>query len=716
MRKDDSVTNRARKACEKWRDYFKQNIDQYYSVLDFTLNRQWEQSEEDTFKTYKKAPLQFNKLATLVNSLLGEQQQNTPQIEVQPLSGCSEETAKIRQVITKDIMLSTDAKTVYQNAAFQAFTGGFGAFMLDTEYTNESSFDVDIVYRAFKDPTRCYWDVSAEHPNKIDGMYCGYVERMSRDKFSQLYGKGVEQDISPDTPIAASKEEVAAATEVSNSTSDDGFNWADTDGITINHYLEKEYYTETFYALSDGTTATQEEMDELIADSKRFLEMQGVFIEEPEDENAPQVMTLYRNEMPISILKSKERKRAKINHYKIAGEYILEETEFPAELCPVIFMDQESFYGKDGKQVCRPFIVDAIDAQRYINYLGTHSAYLLKISRYDQFIASINNVKSPRNQEIWKNPANVQGALTYDESPSGAKPEQLRPPELPVSLVNQYQRAIEDLYTSTGLYPTRLGQQGNEISGDAIDARTRQGSYSTFVAFNSVNKAITAGGKVLNQMIPRVYDTQRVMNITSPDKGREIITVNEEDEFGNIRHSLKEGNFEVKLVAGPSYEGQKQEALSSINLIVQSRPELFDMFADLYAENLPLANTTEIRNRLKTIVPPDVVEAGKTGRMPEKQQQPNPQAQAIMAEIQINQEKLEIQKQELQIQLQEQQLKVEQAQAELETKRLELAANLEQQKLRYMAETQRTQSDNAISHANNLTKILLHKDKTKERA
>jgi hypothetical protein len=45
----------------------------------------------------------------------------------------------------------------------------------------------------------------------------------------------------------------------------------------------------------------------------------------------------------------------------------------------------------------------------------------------------------------------------------------------------------------------------------------------------------------------------------------------------------------------------------------------------------------------------------------------------------------------------------------LEIARMELAGNVEGEKMRYMAETQRTESDAAISHADNLVKILTHK-------
>lgn len=51
----------------------------------------------------------------------------------------------------------------------------------------------------------------------------------------------------------------------------------------------------------------------------------------------------------------------------------------------------------------------------------------------------------------------------------------------------------------------------------------------------------------------------------------------------------------------------------------------------------------------------------------------------------------------------------------LEMDRLNIAANLEEQKLRYMAEMNRTHSDNAISHADNITKLITSQQVKNER-
>ena len=130
-KKAEKLAHQARLACEKWREYFKFNIDQYHMMHTFVWGQQWTDDEEDMLKTFRKVPLVSNKLAAMANSLCGEQQQNTPQLQVVPMTNCDEQTAKIRELIIKDIMFSTSAHTVYQVAAAQAFIGGFSAFCID---------------------------------------------------------------------------------------------------------------------------------------------------------------------------------------------------------------------------------------------------------------------------------------------------------------------------------------------------------------------------------------------------------------------------------------------------------------------------------------------------------------------------------------------------------------------------------------------------------
>jgi len=757
------VSRRARVALEKWRAYFKRNIDLYHMMHTFVFGQQWDKDEEDDMiKTYRKVPLCSNKLGTMANTLLGEQQQNTPQIEVLPMTNCDEETAKYRELIVKEILFSNQANVVTQISAQQAAIGGFGVHFIDTEYAHDNSFDLDIVIHSLRDSTRSYFDIGANHPNKIDGILCGYETRMTRKKFREENGEDVEKNILKVSGITQTQEEIALATQPNDSAGFDPFSWADAESVTILHHYEREYVPTVLYKLSNGRTVEKEELDELIESSKKrnmqhmIMEMQQSMMQQnseqipqeqteqgfgvpnspdllPDEKGNPQntqnpqmpeeqepqedesMMTIWDDDEPVRIVDKKNFKKYKVMHYKICGDYILEKSEFPSSHLPGIFVDNNSYYDKSGKQVCRSFFGDAVDTQRYINYLRTQSAYILKISRYDQWIGSKKNVSSLDTRRNWSDPNSIQGLLTFDESPSGVVPTQVKMPELSVSLFQQYQLAIDDLYTCTGLYPARMGNSGDEASGRAINARTRQGSYATTVLFNSIKRAIVADGIVINEMIPRVYDTERVLSLMTAD-GRKNITVNKMDEFGNVQNDIRKGTYQVRLVAGPSYEAQKQESLDSLKEVYQIDPSTFRMTADLFADNLPLANALEIRNRFKTMVPPEIIEAGKTGKSQPQQQGPTPEQMQMQMQMQqmqqegaLKQKELELKEKEIQMKQQEIMMEAQFKIQELETQRLETAGKLQEQELRYMAETERTQSDVNMSHADNLVKLLTHK-------
>lgn len=727
-KKAESKAASARKKAERWFNYFADNIKQYHSVTSYVMGNQWEDDEEDMLKKYSKIPLIVNKLATLANTMLGEQMQNTPQLQVVPMDNCDAEVVEIREALVKEITFSAGGKTATQEAAKQALLGGYGAFFILTDYTHENSFDQEMYYKHFRDPTKCYWDPSAQEVNKTDGMYCGYVSYMSRDKFKSLYGSAVEQKIQSDDDLTDS--EADSILDGGDSSDFGNIVWADSNSVGVQHHFYKKRKKETLYKLSNGHVLNQDEMDVLVESSRKQqqemlqeqmmqAEQSGEDMSQMMPEISQDMVTLYDEGEPVRIEDKKDVYRHKVVYQQFCGDYLLDETDFPSKQLPGVFVDNNSYYDKNNKQICRPYFIDLIDTQKYLNYLATQSAYILKVSRYDQWIGSKKNVQSNETQRMWRDPAAMQGMLTFDESPNGVVPQQVRPPELSNSLLTQYQRAVEDLYTGSGLHQTRLGQSSNETSGAAIDARTRQGNYSTYTFFNSINRAVAKGGEIVNEMIPEIYDSTRVISLMMSDEGRKNIVINNQmDEYGEmVENDIRKGTYEVRLMPGASYEGQKKEALDSLTQVLQANPQTFNMIADLYAENLPLSNTVELKNRLKTLVPPEILQASKTGEMPQQgQNAPDPAVMAQMQQAQFQQQQLmlknkeiEIKQQELALKSRDQQLAYEKEMQELEAQRVETAATLQGKEMDYMAETHRTNTDAAINHANNIASILTHK-------
>jgi len=696
-RKDPELCRKIRDRVDKWEKYWTINRSLYYEWIDFVMGDQWREDESKLFERYNKIPLMMNKLGVLMNHLQGDQIQNTPNLQILPDEDVPVQDAQVRASLVRNISLNSDAKTVYQTVYGHSIVGGYGAYRVGTDYLHEDSFEQEILIYDFSDPNHAYWDVSARHKCKVDGMAAGFKTRVSRQWFRDRWGKDIESQIG-----------TTAITE------DSTVAFADDDSITTVDDYEREGKRINIYQLSD--------MKRTVVDEERLRKLEKRIV------SAKKYIIL--NDEPVTVIQKRERVRYKIKHRQIAGDFILEETDFVSKQLPIIFVDQKSYYTKQGQQITRSFFKDVKDAQKYLNYLATQSAYMMKISRWDQFIMPRKCAATPDAQQQWRDPSVVNGALYYDETPSGAKPEQLRPPELSQSLMAQYDRTLMDIQTGTGMYNAQMGDMGNEISGEAIEGRKRAGYKNTQVPRNSLDIAIATGGEIINEMIPYIYDTQRTLVLPMPESAEQKVEINKpSDDYGMMmENDMTNGRFKIRLKPGLSYEGQKTEALQSMQLVLNADKSgtVFPMIADLYVENLPLDNNLELRNRLRTLVSPEIIEAGKTGKpLPPKPDQPNPE----MMKIQLQQQALQQKEQQAQLDFQAKMKDLELKQAEIQRKALETqqdmtmewekfevekeiaAAELQETILRYQAESERVGADLQISHAQNMIKLLTHNPK-----
>lgn len=696
-RRDPELCSKIRDRVDKWDKYWRINRTEYYVWIDFIMGTQWLEDESKLFERYNKIPLEVNKLGVLYNHIIGDQIQNTPSLQISPDEDVPPEEANVRAALIKNITLNSDTKTVFQRAFGQAVCAGYSAWRVSPEYLHEESFEQEPRIYGFDDPNRCYWDLSAQHVTKVDGMFCGFKTRMSRKAFRDLYGKDIESQIG-----------------TTNITEDATMAFADDDSITIIEDYEKEGKKGKIYKLSDGSVVTDEQMkqmEKVKIGKKKFL--------------------LNSNGEQVTVYEERDVVRYIIKDRQIAGDFVLQETEFPTKKnLPIPFLDMRSYYTKSGQQITRSFFKDVKDAQRYLNYLATQSAYIMKISRYDQFMAPRKCVSAADTEQMWRDPSVVNGALVYDETPSGAKPEQLRPAELSQSLLQQYDRTLMDIQSGTGIYNTQLGEVGNEVSGTAIEGRNKRGSKNTQIPRNSVDVAIAITGEIINEMIPVLYDTQRTLVLPMEQSSEQRVEINKPaDPYGmQVDNSMTRGRYKIRLKPGVSYEGQKEEALGSLQLVLNAdhSGQVFPMIADLYAENLPLDNNMEIRNRLRTMVSPEIIEAGKTGKpMPPKPPQPDPQ----MELIKLKQQELQQKAQQAQIDAQQKMQELQLKQAELQRKAIEThqdmtmqwerlegekqeaAAELQAAVLRYQAEGDRIGADLQINHSNHIMRMLEHTGK-----
>lgn len=659
-----------------------QNITDYRRSVQFNLVSQWTAAEKSEFNRNSKVSFEFNQLYGYIRNIIGEQLQNTPSILARPRlieSDTANDMADLVEGMIRYICYRSNAAKVNQTAAKCQFIGGYGAFYVMTDYEDEKSFNQGIWIKQINDPTECYWDPRAREENKEDAEFCGRTYYIDLDSFKELYPQ-IQNPVSIGN-ISDMKKGVYSQYE--------------KDGIVIADHWYKEYYFKTLVQMSDGTEMWAEEVEPYLehfmdrtaayqmsqlnaeddmSDQSPAMQMppqdqQGMEMSETPDvqvqesvqgQEAPDIFgeDSEQAEMPVEVKRRRVR-CMRIWYCKMVENAILEKKEWPSTYLPVIYVPGDDFY-IEGQRRTKSATRYAVDSQRFLNYTLSTMAESMKQTRKEQWLVSKTNVQSPDIQEMWRRPDQQQGALIYETDENGAKPERVQVGELPQSWIATNQVLQELIQNIVGRHDASMGQNGNEISGTAVQNRMIQSSLGAYTYVDNNLHAWKHLGKVLVDMIPRVYDTERMVNVITRDNQQKVTVINrlKKDNFlGDPQYEneiSKEYQFDIEISVGDSTEIQKQQALKTLISIAELPPNpKLDCILDKVAALLNVDNAKEISDRWVDFAMPAPVKAEITGQ-PMPQQGPNPQQQMMQmemqqkqAEMQNNLAKIQIEKQRL---------------------------------------------------------------------
>jgi hypothetical protein len=722
------------KEINRYYRFNQNNINRFRTDRKFLFWDQWDQSERQSFRELNKPIFTYNKLYDYYRKLVGEQRFNTSNLEVSAINGIgTQEDITLRADIIRGIEYKSRADIAYQNAFSNAVSGGMGFIKLKTDYISPKSFKQDIFIEMVKYADRVGYDPNAKSPTKTDGNFFFAYDHMDRTDFEQQY---------PDIPYPQSF-------PVNYNTI--FFNWGDKNGITVVEYYEKKWFNFTLYQLSNGEEISKKDYNKRKkelespepeegandgvgsgAETYHALETQAMANAIPipqqpdQSQNNPNMPPNMQQEAPNpipaqtpeappmqppmmpgvdilpTIVSTRKSRDYKIMCYKAIAGRIIEEYEWPGKEFPfAAVMGDEVVV--EGETMITSLVTYAKDPQRFLNFLASDSAQAAKNNRREQFLVTPDNIAG--FEGFWKNPANQAGALPYNpDSVTKAAPVQLRIPELPQTLILNMQQADKDLRSIIG-YPQEMndGRQFGQLSGKAIREQQKIGNSSNLVFFDNLNRAQEQIGRAILSMLPRVYDTERTLSTYGVDGKNKQITVNKK-AAGTMLNDLSKGEFDIRIDAGASYAVQKEEALQVLMQLASASPNMFPLIADIVAKNIDIEDNIELVNRLKTLVPPDVI--AKSEGKPAPPQPPSPQEQAAQMQQQIEQGKLQVSmakvqqaQQQTQMQAQLNEVKAQQAMIEMQSAKIRAYADLQRGGLDYKAAMVESAAKVAAAHA-----------------
>ncbi len=546
--------------------------------------------------------LTINKLPQHVRQVTNDQRQNRPGAKVIPVDDDADiEIADIFNGMIRHIEYISDADVAYDTCCENQVAYGEGYLRIMTEYCDANTFDQDIRIGRIRNSFSVYMDPTIQDPTGADAKWCFVTEDLTRDEYERLY---------PDAaPITTLQSLGVGDQSISN--------WLNEDTIRVADYYYIDHDKATLNLYPGNVTA---------------------FAGTPEDK---QLTAIYGKPK-----KSRESDRVKVKYCKINGYEILEERDWAGKWIPIIRAVGNEFE-VDGRLYVSGLVRNAKDAQRMYNYWVSQEAEMLALAPKAPFIGYGGQFEG--YEDKWKT-ANTQNWPYLEVNPdvtdgSGSVlplPQRAQPPMASSGLLQAKAGAAEDIKSTTGQYNASLGMSSNERSGKAILARQREGDVGTYHYGDNLARVVRHVARQLIDLIPKIYDTQRVARIIGEDGETKMVKINPEQESAVNKieqdgvvidkiYNPSVGKYDVVATTGPGYATKRQEALEAMAQLLQGNPQLWQVAGDLFVKNMDWPGAQEMSKRFKKTIDPKLLTEGDD----------NPALQAANQQIQAMGQEME---------------------------------------------------------------------------
>lgn len=579
--------------------------------LKFRAGDQWPDEIKRDRDEYNRPCLTINQLPQFTRQVTNDLRQNRPSLTASPVDDDADiETAEIIQGMFRHIEYDSNAELAYDTAVSGAVNNSFGYFRVVTEYSDDMSFEQDIKIKRIRNPFSVYMDPTCQEPDESDAKWGFITEDLTRDEYEEQY---------PDSELASLNDWMSVG--------DMGAGWVMAQSVRVAEYYEVCRTEKTILRLSDNRVVLEETFEK----NKDGTYNTG-------------------NDKVLVIDKRKTHIRS-VKWCKINAVEILEETEWLGSWVPIIPVRGEEL-DIDGRLVLESCIRHAKDPQRMVNFWASAETEMIALAPKAPWVGVEGQFED--HEEEFANSNNE--SMPYLEYKPITIGDKAAPPptrnvyEPPVqAITNARAVSIEDLKATIGMYDPSLGKGGNEVSARAILARKSGGHTTNFHYSDNLSRAMKHLGRIVMQLIPKIYDEPRVIRIVSESGVHKQVKINQQftdKEAGGVSkiYDLTIGKYDVTINAGPSYETKRQETAACMMEVISAYPTLMQTAGDLLVKHFDWPGAQELAARLQKLLPP-ALQDGDDSKIPPQvkvqMQQMQTLIQRLTAELNKASQKIE---------------------------------------------------------------------------
>ena len=588
--------------------------------LSFLAGDQWDTATSEARRNSRRPMLTINRLPAFIGQVVNDIRQADLEIKAVPVEDTDAALTKTYNGILRQIQQKSSAKAVYATTVSHQVSCGMGYFRIVTDYTDDSTFDQEIKIEAIPNPLSVYFDPAAVKPDRDDAMWCLVTEEIPRKSYDDRWPQFGIGDMPVPTDFVR-----------------DNLHWYSQDTVRIAEYWVKTPVTKIFAQTEEGET----------------------------------IDVTKSPKASYAGLKTREVKTHDVEMYLVSGQDVLEGPhKWAGKHIPIIpafgqEVPLEHFRYRYG------LVRFARDAQQLYNYYRTAAAEWVNLAPKAPYLVTKKQIGEYKR--LWDDQhLTPRPYLVYEhdpEVPGGPRREQA--PALPTALMQEAQVAVDDLKATTGIFDASLGSTSNERSGKAIMARQKEGDTANFHYIDNFERALEHAGRVLIDLIPKIYDNDRVLRLFGPNDEESTVPINRviyaQDGTPIVHNDISLGRFDVRVKIGPSFSTKRMETAEQLMQFIQAYPPAAELISDLVAKNLDFPGADEMAKRLEAVVPPEIRNYDPDAPPPPPPG-PSPEEELEMA-------KMESEKEQLQMNAQ-----IDGAKTDAEMRKMDMQMQFEQQK------------------------------------
>lgn len=608
---DDPVVNEARKRFDvinEWEAEWRQRAleDIRFTWGDSQNGYQWPNEVMNLRERSSRPCLTMNLIRAHNKLISNEARKNKSAVKFLGVgNGATQDSASCMEDIYRYIEYHSAAQhQAYPHMREGAIECGQGWSRLVTRYTEndgEGAWNQDAFIEQVDDPLSVYCDPNIKiGGDGLDSRYLLIIDDVPKDEFKEAYPELQGQPA--EAPLGLG--------------SLDG-NWVSDNKVRVCEYFRKVPKKGKLISFIDPAgrrhTVRHNRLEQLIRDREAY------------DKIIADPITRLRDVVDQIV-----------EWYLIVGERIVDRTTWAGKYIPLFRMIGEETV-IEGKLDRRGHTRWMMDAQRMFNYNASAQVEFGALQTKSPWLAPADAIEE--YEAIWRvanteNPSILPWRHKDPENPDVPipPPQRIDPPNVSPAYQQGMENARQQIMMVSGQYDNQLGDQGNERTGAAINARQKQSATANFHFQDNYEASLVTCGKLILDIVPHIYDTKRVMKIINDDGIEYDLELNpamrggylEQRSFDNkiIKRCLNPriGKFDVAAGVGPSFDTRRDETVEALTIILTQAPALTSILGDILLKSMSFQGAQEAALRLRRMVPPVALGEGPTNTEQQQQQ------------------------------------------------------------------------------------------------